>query len=127
MVNEMIEDVTLGQIASIIGIIVAIGGGVTAIVAWISKGLKKYLTVVIKDEIEPLKTSVDKIEKDLQKVDMQACKNYLVTFLSDVEQGGYIDEIETQRFWEQYEHYEKQGGNSYIHQKVEKLKAKNLI
>lgn len=121
------ENVTVGQIASIIATIVAIGGGVAVIVGWISKSLKKYLTVVIKEEIEPLKTSVNKIEKDVQMVDKQACKNYLVSFLSDVEQGGYIDEIETQRFWEQYEHYEKQGGNSYIHQKVEKLKAKNLL
>ncbi len=130
----MIENVTLGQVASVLAFVIALGGSITGIVALVKKPfkkrdeeLKKYIALVIKEEVEPLKTSVNRIETDLQKVDMQACKNYLVTFLSDVEQGGYIDEIETQRFWEQFEHYDRLGGNGFIHQKVEKLKAKNLI
>ena len=38
------------------------------------------------------------------------------------EQDEPIDEIERERFWEQYEHYVKCGGNSYIQRKVENLK-----
>lgn len=51
----------------------------------------------------------------------------LVSFLAGVEQGEAVDEIQTQRFYEEYEHYVNRGGNSYIKQKVQKLKDKNLI
>lgn len=121
------EQVTIGQIASIIGTIVAIGGGVAVISGWISKSLKKYLTMVIKQEIEPLKESVARIETELKKTDKEACKNFLVTFLSNVDRGEAIDEIERQRFFEEWEHYTSNGGNGYLHAKVERLKEKGLL
>lgn len=121
------ENVTVGQIASIIGTIVAIGGGVAVIAGWISKSLKKYLTVVIKQEIEPLKESVARIETELKKTDKEACKNFLVTFLSNVDRGEAIDEIERQRFFEEWEHYTSNGGNGYLHAKVDRLKEKGLL
>lgn len=121
------ENVTIGQIASIIGTIVAIGGGVAVISGWISKSLKKYLTMVIKQEIEPLKESVARIETELKKTDKEACKNFLVTFLSNVDRGEAIDEIERQRFFEEWEHYTAQGGNGYLHAKVDRLKEKGLL
>ena len=121
------ENVTIGQIASIIGTIVAIGGGVAVIVGWISKSLKKYLTMVIKQEIEPLKESVARIESELKKTDKEACKNFLVTFLSNVDRGEAIDEIERQRFFEEWEHYTTNGGNGYLHAKVDRLKEKGLL
>ena len=58
---------------------------------------------------------------------MQACKNYLVSFLSDVEKDELTDEIERERFWEQYQHYTEHGGNSYIKRKVEKLKSEGKL
>lgn len=120
------ENITLGQIAAFLAWIIAFGGSVGAI--WkIIDHLKRYLTKIIVTEIEPLKQSIKETNAKIDKTDLEACKNYLVRFLADVEQGHCIDEIEMQRFWEQYEHYEKMGGNSYIHQKVEKLKAKELL
>ena len=121
------EQVTVGQIASIIGTIVAIGGGVAVISGWISKSLKKYLTMVIKQEIEPLKESVARIETELKKTDKEACKNFLVTFLSNVDRGEAIDEIERQRFFEEWEHYTSNGGNGYLHAKVDRLREKGLL
>lgn len=121
------EQVTIGQIASIIGTIVAIGGGVAVIAGWISKSLKKYLTMVIKQEIEPLKESVARIETELKKTDKEACKNFLVTFLSNVDRGEAIDEIERQRFFEEWEHYTSNGGNGYLHAKVDRLREKGLL
>lgn len=121
------ENVTIGQIASIIGTIVAIGGGVAVISGWISKSLKKYLTMVIKQEIEPLKESVARIETELKKTDKEACKNFLVTFLSNVDRGEVIDEIERQRFFEEWEHYTANGGNGYLHAKVDRLREKGLL
>lgn len=58
---------------------------------------------------------------------MQACKNYLVSFLSDVEKNHPIDETERERFWEQYQHYTEHGGNSYIKRKVEHLQSEGKL
>ena len=38
-----------------------------------------------------------------------------------------IAEIETERFWEQYEHYKKMDGNSYIKEWVAKLQKKGWL
>ena len=120
------ESITLGQIMAVCAVIVAIGGFVTYFYK-LFQNLKKYMTRIIVTELEPIKDQLVTLDSKIDKVDLESCKNFLVRFLSDVEKGVAIDEIQTARFWEEYEHYEKQGGNSYIHQKVEKLKAKNLI
>lgn len=120
------ESITIGQIMSVCGVIVTIAG----FVAFFWKmfiNLKKYLTKIIVTELEPIKEKMDSLDEKIDKTDMEACKNYLVRFLADVERGNLVDEIERQRFWEQYEHYTKNGGNSYIHQKVESLKDKKLL
>lgn len=120
------ENITLGQIMSVCGVIVTIAG----FVAFFWKmfiNLKKYLTKIIVTELEPIKESINSLDEKIDKTDMEGCKNYLVRFLADVERGNIVDEIERQRFWEQYEHYTNKGGNSYIHQKVESLKDKKLL
>lgn len=134
----MVESITVGQIASFIGLVVAVGGGIAGIIAWIKKPFQKrddkmreYITATIRAEVNPLKTvlqnGLDRMDADIKAVDKEATKNYLVSVLSRIEQGGYVDEIELQRFWEQFEHYESMHGNGYIHQKVEKLKQKGLL
>jgi hypothetical protein len=45
----------------------------------------------------------------------------LVRSLGDIDKGNPMDEIEKERLWEQYEHYQKIGGNSYIKRKIEQL------
>lgn len=63
----------------------------------------------------------EEINKRLDKLDINQCRNYLVNFLSDVEAGNEIKEIRVKRAYEMYDHYCKLGGNSYIHDKWEKL------
>lgn len=128
------ESITLGDIAAGVAFLVGLIGGIIAF----RRNLKTLLQGLLKDELASLKNDITSVKDDLSKeissikkelsdVDMEACKNYLVRFLADVEQGKAIDEIELQRFWEQFDHYEKRGGNSYIHQKVEKLRSKNYL
>lgn len=120
------ESITLGQVAETLAWIVGIGGSVYAIYKAF-KSTKDSLSKLIVKELEPIKESLVKMDEKIDKVDMESCKNFLVRYLADIEQGKLPDEIERQRFWEQYDHYEKAGGNSYIHQKVEKLKGKELL
>lgn len=120
-------DITIGQVITVLAVIAGAIGSVSAIVSAVNKNLKKYLTTVIKTELEPIKQKLDEVTADLDKVDLNSCKNYLVRFLSDIEQGNPVDEIEKERFYEQFEHYERVGGNSYIHSKVDKLRQKGLL
>ena len=85
--------------------------------------LKKYIQGAFAESTQNITASIHKLEERVETVDQEACKNYLVIFLSGVDKGNAVDEIELERFWEEYQHYIKQGGNSYIKRKVEKLVA----
>lgn len=112
------ENITLGQIA----LAVAFLGGLISGFAYLHKQLKTWLSASFKEPFQVLDDKIDKMSGQITEVDMNATKNFLVARLADLEQGQKMNEIETERFWEQYEHYHKIGGNSYIEQKVDKLK-----
>ena len=110
------EQITLGDIQSWLVFIIALGGSIGAIVHFVNKALGKALEKALK----PLEDKIDAYGND-------NAKNYLVPFLSKVEQGGQIDEIELERFHEEYEFYLRHGGNSYIKSRVDKLKRENKL
>lgn len=95
-----------------IGMLVGFMKGIDYLVEKLKKGFTKV--------IEPIYTEIH----DLKKA---TCSNYLVRFLADIEQGEELDEIEKKRFWENYEQYVTLGGNSYIKEKVNKLKAQHKL
>lgn len=119
----MIEQLTLGEVGVVIAFLVALISGVGYLVTQV----KKWLTALLDDQFKAINTRIDNLQKQMQDVDLESTKNYLVGFLSDVEKGAMIDEIQKERFYEQYEHYQKSGGNSYIKQKVEQLQNKNYL
>ncbi|MBQ6621934.1 MAG: hypothetical protein IJH75_03795 [Mogibacterium sp.] len=106
------ENITLGEIGMAVAFITALVGGIILLVKWI----RSVIVKVMQAELEPIKAQI-------ATVDLENCKNYLVTYLADAERGSAKDEIERERFYEEYEHYKKIGGNSYIKTKVEKLQA----
>ena len=106
------EQITLGQISAAVLFLTALIGGIILLVKWI----RGIIVKVMQEELGPIKDQ-------LQTVDLENCKNYLVTFLADIERGAKKDEIEKERFFEEYEHYKKNGGNGYIRNKAETLLA----
>jgi len=119
----MMEQITLGQIALAVTFIVGLITGLS----YIYSKLRKWISNAFKEDLEPLSRKIDQLGERVDTVDMNACKNHLVTFLSGVEKGEVPDEIEMERFWEQYQHYTERGGNSYIKRKTEALKAAGKI
>lgn len=117
------ENITIGQIALIIAFIVALIKGIEYLYTLASKGATKWLNSCLK----PINDSINNLSDKIDVVDMNSCKNYLVRFLADVEQGNEIDEIEKERFYEVYKHYTDLGGNSYIKDKYEKLKKQGKL
>lgn len=115
-------------------------------VAYITYGMKrdtKQSNDDIGAKVQELTTKVESNAQEIAKVradltqnniqttrsELESCKNFLVRFLADVEQGQPIDEIELERFHEVYARYTSPelNGNSYIHSKVEKLKAQGKL
>ena len=117
------DQITLGQAAAALAFIVAIVAGVQNL----KKSIKAWLDSALKDRFSALEQTQDKILKRLDTVDIENCKNYLVTFLAEVQRGEMKDETEMQRFWEEFEHYRGLGGNSYIKNKVEELKGQRKL
>ena len=117
------EQLTLGQIA--IGL--AFLAGILTSIGVLTKRLKEWVGSALKDQLDAIKKEIDGVSKKVDTVDIESSKNYLVTFLAKVESGAQIDEIERERFYEQFEHYKEIGGNSYIKRKVEQLEAQKLL
>lgn len=110
------ENITLGQIAIGVSFLVGLISGV----GYLSSISRKWLKDAMKEQL-------DVIANRLDQVDMESSKNYLVTYLSDIERGKALDEIEKERFYEQYQHYQSLGGNSYIKNKVDQMRGKGWL
>jgi hypothetical protein len=106
---------------------VAFLAGLIGGVGYLIKNLKMWIGKAFAEQLQPINEDLDKIMGKLTNVDLESCKNFLVRFIADVERGERISETEQERFWEQYEHYLNSGGNSYIKQRVEKLKNEGKI
>lgn len=114
---------TVEQIATGLAILVGVVSGVT----YLTKQLKDWIEKLLDSKFKDLNARIDSIEDKIDKVDTETCKNFLVRFLADVENGTVIFDAEKQRFWEEYEHYISTGGNSYVKEWVDKLKKKGLL
>lgn len=97
-------------------------GAVGVITGLISKMVLKHVNGIVQP-----------IHNQLRNVDENLCKNFMARYLKDIEYGNKVDDIETERFWELYDHYTKpvkDGGlglNSYFHSKVEKLQKEGKL
>lgn len=101
------NNITLGQLSDWIQFALLFLGSVSTILI----GMKK----IFNKQLEPLNNTI-------KQLDINQCKNYLVRFLSDVENGEKLDNVEIERAYEVYDHYTKDlKGNSYIHDKWERL------
>jgi len=104
-------NITLGQISTFLGLIAGVITSLGVIIHFMQKSLKK----VLKNELDPISIQI----KDL---DVSQCKNFLVRFLADVEQGNTLDKVEIERAYEIYDHYINDlKQNSYIHNRWESL------
>ena len=117
------EKINLGQISTSITLIVTMLSGIIFIATKVKAGLK----VLFKEQLDAIDEKLESINKHIDKVDLGNCKNYLITFLSSVESGDHKQEIEYQRFYEEYEHYKSLGGNSYVEHKYEQLKSEGKL
>ena len=117
------DSVTIGQIGIALTFIV----GLISSAAYLKKHLHDWISQSMQPQFEEINKKLKDMEAQIDEVDINACKNFLVRVLSNIEAGQQIDDVQLMRFWERYEHYLKAGGNSYIREKVEKLKLSGKL
>ena len=117
------ESITLGQIALGITFMVGLISGI----AYLHRSLKEFLMKTLGDQFFEINQKIDALQETISEVDENHTKNFLVRYLNDVEKGVQMDEVVKERFLEQYDHYINHGGNSYIRNKVEKLRAEGKL
>lgn len=67
-----------------------------------------FLKKIINKGFEPLNKKIDELDKNQSK-------NFLVNYLSDIENNIRVNPVRTERAYECFEHYTKDlHGNSYI-------------
>lgn len=107
------ENMTLGEIFHALKFIIEFVG----IVGTILIGSKK----IINKQLDP-------INKKIIKIDENQCRNFLVDFLADIDNGIKKDDVQIKRAYEVYEHYTNElHKNSYIHDKWEKARKEGKL
>ena len=124
------ENLTLGNIASNILWLGAFIGGCLLLLKYAKSIFVKFITEPITEQMlknkQELNEKINDLQTDLNdKINVlgeDQCKNYLVRFLADVENGEIISEVETERAYDAYEKYTNvYHGNSYIHDRWNKV------
>lgn len=111
------ENITIGQINSIVLFLGTFLGGISVLLVFINKWLKKLLEKEFKE-----------LKDEITDIGISNCKNFLVSFMAKVDSNQQIDEAELKRFYEEYDEYtNKWHQNSYIHAKYEKLTKEGKI
>ena len=117
------QSVTLGEVSGVLVFIAGILSAGGIIVGFMSKRFGKLM----RESLEPTERKIEDVAKRVESVDMANCKNYLVSTISDVQNGVKLDSVARERFYENYDHYIEMGGNSYVKRAVEKLRKEGKL
>lgn len=88
---------------------------------------KNFAQEWLKKGLEPISKKLDDLDKKVDSVDLNSTKNFIVARLEEVKRGNTLDDVTKMRLYEQYEHYQKLGGNSYIRESFEDLQKQNKL
>ena len=118
-----LEQLTIGEIA--------LGGafivGLITSIKYLKSHLVEWVQDAVKEPFEEIENKLKELTVQIDEVGLDSQKNFLVAQLAEAERGVAWDEVERERFWEQYDKYQSRGGNSYIKDKVDKMKLERKI
>ena len=124
MIAEAVKNITLLDISVIVLFVVGLIRGVQEL----KKSIKEFLEKLLADQFKEVNNKLNEMQSSITVLDKQACKNFLVRYLADIERGNVIYDSERQRFWEEYDHYIKDlGENSFIKEWVSRLKEEGKL
>lgn len=127
------ENITLGQIALAIAFLLSIFGNITNLIKTIKSPIDKKLEKVIEPinkKIDSLNEKIDNMEKEhmkkLNDLKIDSIRNDLVNYMSLAEENIITPKTKIDMY-SLYDTYCQMGGNSYVHDKWEKLKKEGKI
>lgn len=118
------DNITL-QVQVLVALIGLISLGAGAYKIW--NGFKTAVGNAVSEQFKTVTEAIAGINVRLDKIDMEASKNFLVRCLGDIEKGQGLTIAEKMRFKEQYDYYLAHGGNTYIKDEVDKYKAEGKL
>lgn len=121
-----LQNLTLEQLSIMVIFVLGLIVGIRQL----KKEIKDAIAESLKDEFQEINDKLDSMQAHVEMIDEQACKNFLVRYLADIERGVIIYDSEKSRFWEEYDHYvdpDEIDGNSYIKEWVAKLKEEGKL
>lgn len=116
------ENITLGEIAKALAFIVGMIGSVL----YLKKGTVKGLSKIINEELEPIKQEIKEVKEETAKNNLSSIKTDLIN-LMELADKKTISTEQKIRSYELYDYYSQHGGNSYVHDKWERLKKEGKI
>lgn len=116
------ENITLGEIAKGLAFIVSLIGSVV----YLKKGTVKGLAKVIDNKLEPIKEELKGVKKETTKNNLSSIKTDIINFM-ELADRQIISVEQKMRAYELYDYYCQHGGNSYVHDKWEKLRKEGKI
>ena len=116
------ENLTLGEIAKTLAFIVALLGSIT----YLKKTTISGITTVIDEKLESIKREVSDLKKETSKNNLSSIKTDLIN-LMELADKKTISTEQKMRSYELYDYYCKHGGNSYVHDKWERLRKEGKI
>ena len=100
LMDEFIKGITLGDIAIVVAFLAALFAGIKAlkkdIKEWIKDATKEQFDEVkkaSKEQFDDIKRDIAAIKSEQSNIDLENCKNYLVTFLSELERDNAFSSI----------------------------------
>ena len=116
------ENITLGEIAKTLAFIVALIGSVV----YLKKGTIIGLAKVIDNRLEPIKKEIKEVKEETAKNNLSSIKTDLIN-LMELADKKTISTEQKMRSYELYDYYGQHGGNSYVHDKWERLRKEGKI
>ncbi len=116
------ENITLGAIAKSLAFIVALIGSAI----YLKKGTIKGLSKVINSQLEPIKVEIKELKEETSKNNLSSIKTDLIN-LMELADKKEISQEQKIRSYELYDFYCTHGGNSYVHDKWERLRKEGKI
>lgn len=112
------ENITLGEIAKTLAFIVALIGSIVY--------LKKTIVNALNKLLEPIRKEIKEVKEETAKNNLSSIKTDLIN-LMELADKKTISTEQKMRSYELYDFYCTHGGNSYVHDKWERLKKEGKI
>lgn len=112
------ENITLGEIAKVLAFVVALMGSITY--------LKKAIVSALDNQLGPIKKEIEDVKIETAKNNLSSIKTDLIN-LMELANRETISPEQKIRSHELYDYYCRHGGNSYVHDKWERLKKEGKI